>query len=67
MSKESRKKTKNTGKLKVQVMETGGRESMGAGKHRRFLKISEGVGKADKDSRRKDKEQFYNDLEVGIY
>lgn len=61
------KKNKNTGKLKVEVMETEGRESTGAGKCRRLLKISEGVGTADKDSRRKDKEKLYNDLEVEIY
>ena len=48
-------------------METEGMESTGAGKCRRLLKISEGVGTADKDSRRKDKEKLYNDLEVEIY
>ena len=43
-------------------METGGRESMGARKYGRHLKIREGVGKADKDSRERGKEKFYNDV-----
>lgn len=43
-------------------MEVGGRGSMRAGKCGRYLKISEGVGKANKDSKKRGKEKFYNNL-----
>jgi len=53
---------KNSAKRWKRWRMEGGRESVWARKCRSYLKIREGVGKADKDSRERGKEKFYNDL-----
>lgn len=63
MSEERMKKTKIVRKDgKDGDWREGGRESMGARKCGRYLKIREDMGKADKDSRERGKEKFCDDL-----